>query len=286
MNSPHGPWSTSIDSSRGTRLSTFWKRRLALLSSVSGAAPGVRRWRVLGLALLLPAILIWPTWQLGAGPGDTADEHRAESGNQSQVSATASPRDEFLPRPTPNEAKIYAELEKSTRADYFDQPLSDVIQSISEVHLIPIIIETKALEDAAVISSEIRVSVGLAGISLRSLLKILLAPEGLTYVIEDDVMKITTTEEAGSKLSTRVYPVTDLLGPDKDFQPLIETIQKTVPSTEWEETDGTGGTITPNDASKSLVVKQTFGAHSGILDLLRNLRAAQEKPTEKKSAAN
>jgi len=44
-------------------------------------------------------------------------------------------------------------------------------------------------------------------------LKLLLEPVQLTYVIEDEVMKITTASKAGEKLQTRVYPVADLVIP-------------------------------------------------------------------------
>ena len=51
----------------------------------------------------------------------------------------------------------------------------------------------------------------LSGITLRSGLKILLQDLQLTYVIEDEVMKITTVDLANERLSTRVYPVGDLV---------------------------------------------------------------------------
>jgi len=51
----------------------------------------------------------------------------------------------------------------------------------------------------------------LSGITLRSALKILLQDLQLTYVIEDEVMKITTVDLANERLSTRVYPVGDLV---------------------------------------------------------------------------
>ncbi|MDA0590319.1 MAG: hypothetical protein O3C17_20145, partial [Planctomycetota bacterium] len=51
----------------------------------------------------------------------------------------------------------------------------------------------------------------LSGITLRSGLKILLKDLNLTYVIEDEVMKITTVDLANERLSTRVYPVGDLV---------------------------------------------------------------------------
>jgi hypothetical protein len=41
-------------------------------------------------------------------------------------------------------------------------------------------------------------------------------PTPLTYVVEDEVMKITTVEKANEKLTIRMYPVGDLvLGPDQ-----------------------------------------------------------------------
>ena len=57
----------------------------------------------------------------------------------------------------------------------------------------------------------------LAGVSLRSVLKLLLEPAQLTYVVENEVMKITTSTKAGEKLSTRVYPVADLVIPIDDY---------------------------------------------------------------------
>src|SRR6185369_12394382 len=57
------------------------------------------------------------------------------------------------------------------------------------------------------------ITLKLAGVTLRSVLKLLLEPVQLTYVIEDEVMKITTSAKAGEKLTTRVYPVGDLVIP-------------------------------------------------------------------------
>ena len=52
---------------------------------------------------------------------------------------------------------------------------------------------------------------------LRNMLKLLLEqlPTPLTYVVEDEVMKITTVEKANEKLQIRMYPVGDLVyGPN------------------------------------------------------------------------
>ena len=44
-------------------------------------------------------------------------------------------------------------------------------------------------------------------------MRLLLERENLTWVIEDEVMKITTITKADEALSTRVYPVADLVIP-------------------------------------------------------------------------
>ncbi|HUE71967.1 MAG TPA: hypothetical protein VMP01_13860, partial [Pirellulaceae bacterium] len=51
------------------------------------------------------------------------------------------------------------------------------------------------------------------GISLRSALRIMLGELKLTYVIRDEVMQITTPEDAENQLVTKVYPVGDLVVP-------------------------------------------------------------------------
>ena len=55
---------------------------------------------------------------------------------------------------------------------------------------------------------------------LRNMLKLLLEQltSPLTYVIEDEVMKITTVEKANEKLTIRMYPVGDLVFGPKQLQ--------------------------------------------------------------------
>ena len=56
-------------------------------------------------------------------------------------------------------------------------------------------------------------TVDLKGISLRSALRLMLKELSLTYLIKDEVLLITTPEEADNQLSTKVYPVADLVLP-------------------------------------------------------------------------
>ena len=72
-----------------------------------------------------------------------------------------------------------------------DKALADVVVYLADFHNIPIIIDAEALEDEG-IATDSPVTRTLTGVKLRSALKIILQPLDLGYVIEDDVMKITT----------------------------------------------------------------------------------------------
>jgi len=113
---------------------------------------------------------------------------------------------------SPAEDKIRAALDQETQLEFPQVPLRDAIQFLADLHDINIIIDETALTDAGV-NIDDNVDIVLTGITLRSALRILLEPYDLTYVIEDEVMKITTSEIAEEKLSVRVYPVGDLVIP-------------------------------------------------------------------------
>jgi uncharacterized membrane protein YgcG len=110
----------------------------------------------------------------------------------------------------PNEARIAKALDDETEFEFVDTPLKNVMENIAEMHNITIIIDDKAL-DGEGITLDLPVNLVLSGVTLRSALKILLERENLTWVIEDEVMKITTTTKADEALETRVYPVADLV---------------------------------------------------------------------------
>ena len=117
-----------------------------------------------------------------------------------------------LMRWNPTEDKIRRSLDKPTNVEFLDLALEDCIQYLKEYHGINIWMDKQTLTDEGVALDQ-PITLKLAGVSLRSVLKLLLEPVQLTYVIETEVMKITTSTKAGEKLSTRVYPVGDLVIP-------------------------------------------------------------------------
>jgi hypothetical protein len=117
-----------------------------------------------------------------------------------------------LMRWNPTEEKIRRSLDKPTNVEFLDLALEDAITYLKEYHNINIWMDKQTLTDEGVALDQ-PITLKLAGVSLRSVLKLLLEPVQLTYLIENEVMKITTATKAGEKLATRVYPVADLVIP-------------------------------------------------------------------------
>ena len=113
---------------------------------------------------------------------------------------------------SPAEERIRAALNEETNLEFPMTPLRDAIAFLAVNHDINIIFDKRAIEEFSVDADQ-PVDIVLNGITLRSALKILLEPFDLTYVIEDEVMKITHVDIANEKLQTRVYPVGDLVIP-------------------------------------------------------------------------
>ena len=110
------------------------------------------------------------------------------------------------------EQRILDALESDTKIDFLDEPLSDAMTYLEQYHGIQIEIDNRALEEAA-LTTDIPISKQLSGIKLKSALNLILKDLGLTYVIQDEVLQITTPDEAELRLVTKVYPVADLVLP-------------------------------------------------------------------------
>jgi hypothetical protein len=113
------------------------------------------------------------------------------------------------------EQKISAALDSPLPPEGLDlpsTPLEEVIQQLRDYYEIEIQFDRPALEDLGIDQTQ-PIEVNLRNISLRSALRYMLQELELTYVIENEMLMITTQEEADTRLDTRVYPVADLVLP-------------------------------------------------------------------------
>ncbi|MGC3970193.1 MAG: STN domain-containing protein [Pirellulales bacterium] len=193
------------------------------------------------------------------------------------------PPGKVFPEPTGVEKRIRQALVEQTELQYLDTTLEDVAMDISLRHKIPVMLDLPALT-ADGKGKETPVSLQVRETSLRNGLRLLLAGQGLTYVVRNEMLLLTTKSAAEAAGSTRVYQVHDLFLPSSNphaltnYDSLMEIIVSTVQPESWQEAGGTAGTIRSFNGPGviALVIKQTEEAHDQIYDLLTTLRAAGE----------
>jgi hypothetical protein len=178
---------------------------------------------------------------------------------------------------------IETKLDEKVKAfDFFETPLSDAVQEISEQHDIPVLLDHNALEDIGV-DVDSPVTISLADVSLRSALRLALESMGLTFVLHKEVLWITSNENAEQAISTVLYPVAGLIrfdaaeslaDLDDEFHELIELITTSLHANSWEQTGGYG-TIVAFPNRGCLVVDQTDQVHRKIESFLKALYQAR-----------
>jgi hypothetical protein len=223
-----GPWSTAINTGAPQQLDTFWKRRLAMLPSLSRTESRATRRTLVFLGIMAVAALAiptmkWTTHMQSAGPaGAFADDtqpadagkgtsgaDRREKPGSAGKGRKASMEVEYLPRPSKFEEQVLESLEKPTTVEFVGMALEDCIQFLREVADIPMWMDKQTLTDEGVALDQ-PITLKLKGARLESVLNLLLKPVQLAYLPEDDVVVITTTSKAAENLITRTYPVRDL----------------------------------------------------------------------------
>ncbi len=270
------------------------------------------RWSLILGSLALFAL---PTWFAAAQSQDVkpkpVDAAGVKSASPATVTAdaaaaaataqTESLQVEFFPELSQKEKHIVEQLDLPTTFDFTDESLDGVRETVMERHGFDILIERDELEEESIASDAADLTLKVNEVPLRSALKLLLGRKNLAYVIEDDVLKITTQSAYANDRLTRIYPVRDLTDnkPD-DFQSLMEAIRQGVTPGFWKDTSsfpapaaaytapGTFGggvtgaqrkettsTISMVPASGSLVIHQSWQGHDEVLKLLRALRKAK-----------
>lgn len=226
-------------------------------------------------------------------------EIASEPDSPAETNATTQP--EFAKNPpgivdlkqrTPSEVAIELALPKqvgSAGLEFVDAPLAEVVDFLQSEYNIPIVIDSRALEDLG-LSSDDPVTVSARNIKLESALNLLLRQLELTYLVRDEVLQITSLEEALVIMEVRAYPV-DFLKTDSDE--VAKLITSTVEPDSWNQVWGVSrsgdgsftaekswqpgrgeGVIAHEAGNRRLVIRQTYAVHQQINKLLSELKQA------------
>ena len=208
-----------------------------------------------------------------------------------------------VPRPLVLDAaggeKIRDELDKRAAVELQDAPLNAALDYIADLYRIPIVIDTNALDDFG-IGTDVPITFEMKRLPLRNTLRILLDQLDLTFVVRDEVLLITSTEEAEAMLQTVVYPVGDLVTPVDlanlahheqyldaetsaywlDFDSLIDTITTSVGPASWDAVGGPSSIETLYTPT-ALLISQTEEIHEQIVNLLAELRRVKSQEQQR-----
>lgn len=220
------------------------------------------------IAILLLSFYAFPAWAEQQAPPDEPETPVAWADGQTKASLEIR---EALGKPLNN-----------LGLSFQDTPLAEAVDFLRSEYNIEIQIDVPALDDLG-LSTDDPVDCELRNISLAAALNLMLTQLDLTYVIADEVLLITSQEEALSLLTVGVYPVGDLLAPkapdDSRAKPeninnLVNVIISCVASDTWVENGGPEAEIQVIQPGL-LVISQTQDVHQQIASLLRALRQAK-----------
>jgi general secretion pathway protein D len=121
-------------------------------------------------------------------------------------------------RATPAELAIHRKLDTRVKTAFRNQPLAVVLDALAKQADVPIHLDMVGLEQEAVTSdTPVTLSLDSQQISLKSALKLLLEPLHLRYVVQDEVLKITSPRLVKGVYYSQTYQVGDLVKPIPNF---------------------------------------------------------------------
>jgi hypothetical protein len=234
-----------------------------------------------------PTKVVAETHEKGAADAKTADAKADKDARSAPASYS----------PADAERRIERALNQPlhTPLSFMQQPLSQVASVLSEEYEIPIQFDTPAL-DAVAVTPDVEVTINIANVSLKNALRLMLQNAGaeqLTYIVDKEVLLITTQEQAEKRLEVHVYRVDDLvvadrarsvLDPGADYDSLIDTIVSTVEHDTWME-NGTGQGEVKAFPPGMLVISTTRKVHQQVQELLDTLRETKSAVEENAKVA-
>ena len=171
--------------------------------------------------------------------------------------------------PHDEDAVILQRLNVPTTIDVADEPLMEILQSLTQSAGIRHWLDVNALTDEGHATDE-PMTLSHTDVPLSVILKHLLGPIGLVAVIHEGTLVVTTQAKATEtdSQSTAIYSLADLAG--NNPEEIVSVIEQSTGQM-WEHIDGDGGTNSLL-GPRWLVVWQSPRAHAEIANLLEILR--------------
>jgi hypothetical protein len=181
-------------------------------------------------------------------------------------------------------ATIVRRLQKRHDISNTETPLKDVGQSFSIAAGVPIQFDFKAITDAG-INFDLPITFAAKNLQFDVALRLMLHEHELNYIIDHDVLVITSDTKAKEHVVADYYPVGDLIGDtsgkttkeiDDAYESLVDTIKSTIAPASWTDSGGSGS-VTAFSPCKAIVCAQTDEIHAELAALMTKLRTGRTK---------
>ncbi len=181
------------------------------------------------------------------------------------------------------EIELLKGLNSTLAVDFKSAAFKDVLGYLQEKTGLAIIVDEGSLKDAMIDYSD-PVTFKVSKVTVRTILKKILADRGLGYILKEGTVLVVTSQRARETMVVRSYPIDDLIGGLNNnlygpyvnraamlsnVQGLIQTIQHGIDPSLWN-VNGGPGSITFNEAARALIIRAPAEMHymfggSGLL---------------------
>ncbi len=183
------------------------------------------------------------------------------------------------------EVKMRAQLNDRIDIEFKSEPLSAAIEYISKTANVPCILDETALVEESITPDE-PITLNLKDARIRNILALMLEPLQLTYVIEYEMVRVTSRKISANEL--RFYDLSYLL-PDSGLRlELLAGLEASISPDQWQSQ---GGNCSMRTVGSMLLITAPQDIHFAVERFLYEVskqspanfkpRALVEKPTSK-----
>ena len=148
--------------------------------------------------------IFWPGQSAGPGVAAVVAQDPDEAKRAGKAADSAGPEKKQQEQP------LEGKLDKKMDAEFIETTFRDVLEFVENSSGIQFYVKRKHLDEAGV-SEDTPITKQLKQVRVRTLLDLMLEELNLTYYEKDDLIVITSREDAESTLEIRVYDCRDLL---------------------------------------------------------------------------
>ncbi len=183
------------------------------------------------------------------------------------------------------EVKIRASLNDRIDFEFQGAPLSAAVEYISKAVNVPVLLDEKALEEESITSDE-PITLRRKDARVRDILALVLEPLQLTYIIEYEIVRVTSKKTSANEL--RFYDMSYLLPDSSLTLELLSGLESSIAPVDWQSA---GGNCSMRTVGSMLLISAPQDVHFAVERFLYELskqppanfkpRVLVEKPNTK-----